>query len=154
MIVSRMRFLSHRARGRLFILACLAGMFVTAVTAVRTEEPPVFAITNAKIIPTAGTLIDKGTIVVRRGIIEAVGANASVPPDARIVDGTGLTVYPGLIDAFSDIGLEEPAPARPAATAAAPAPDVALSRHRSNNPNPHSRPRNGRGSRPIARPSK
>ncbi len=122
MIVSRMRFLSHRARGRLFILACLAGMLVTAVTAVRTEEPPVFAITNAKIIPTAGTLIDKGTIVVRRGIIEAVGTNAPVPPDARIVDGTGLTVYPGLIDAFSDIGLEETSPARPAATAAAPAP--------------------------------
>jgi imidazolonepropionase-like amidohydrolase len=119
MMLSGMRFLSRRVRLCLFMIACLAVVLSAAATVVRTEEPPVFAITNAKIIPVAGSPIEKGTIIVRRGIIESVGANVTIPTDARTIDATGLTVYPGLIDAFSDIGLEEQAPARqttPAAT--------------------------------------
>jgi len=58
---------------------------------------PVYAIQGAKIV-TAGTTIEKGTLVMRNGLIEDVGATAAVPADAVVVDGTGLTVYPGLID--------------------------------------------------------
>jgi imidazolonepropionase-like amidohydrolase len=50
-------------------------------------------------------MIARGTIVIRNGLIEAVGANVQIPPEATIIDGTGLTVYPGLIDSFSDTGL-------------------------------------------------
>ena len=67
--------------------------------------PSTYAITNARIVPVAGPAIEKGTIVIRDGIIAAVGANVTVPADARIVDGAGLTVYPGLIDAYSTLGL-------------------------------------------------
>lgn len=78
------------------------------------EEPAVFAITNAKIVPVSGPLIEKGTVVIRNGIIESVGAGAHIPGDARVIDATGLTCYPGLIDALSDAGLDESRPAQSA----------------------------------------
>lgn len=69
------------------------------------NAPDVYAITNARIVTVAGPTIDRGTIVVRDGIISAVGATVQPPADARIIDGSGLTVYPGLIDANSSIAL-------------------------------------------------
>ena len=55
-----------------------------------------YAITNARIVTVSGPAIDRGTIVIRDGLIAAVGANVAAPPDARPIDGTGLTVYPGI----------------------------------------------------------
>jgi imidazolonepropionase-like amidohydrolase len=75
------------------------------------NAPEVYAITNARIVPVAGPTIDKGTVVVRDGVIAAVGAAVQPPPDARVIDGAGLTVYPGLIDANSSLALAEPQPA-------------------------------------------
>ncbi len=78
----------------------------------RADEPPYFAIRNARIVPVSGPPIANGTVVVAKGLIQAVGANVTIPPDARVIDGTGLTVYPGLIDAGTDVGLgAAPAPA-------------------------------------------
>lgn len=71
-----------------------------------------YAITNAKIVTVSGATIEKGTVVVRDGLIESVGADVRVPADAQVFDGTGLTVYPGFTDAYSNLGLA--APARPA----------------------------------------
>ena len=65
----------------------------------------VYAITNARIVTVSGAQIERGTVVVRDGLIEAVGANASVPADARVIDGNGLTVYPGFFDAYTNLGL-------------------------------------------------
>jgi imidazolonepropionase-like amidohydrolase len=70
----------------------------------------VLAITNAKIFPVAKPAIDRGTIVVRDGIIEAVGANVSAPAGARVIDAAGAEVYPGFINASTTIGLEDPGP--------------------------------------------
>ncbi|MCA1640970.1 MAG: amidohydrolase family protein [Acidobacteria bacterium] len=64
-----------------------------------------YAITNARIVPVSGAEIARGTVVVREGLIAAVGANVTPPSDARVIDGAGLTVYPGLIDANSTLGL-------------------------------------------------
>ncbi|HEX3927151.1 MAG TPA: amidohydrolase family protein [Gemmatimonadales bacterium] len=75
-----------------------------------------YAITNARIVPVSGPAIDKGTVVIRNGVITGVGANVTAPADARSIDGTGLTVYPGFIDAYSSLGY---ATAQPAAGAAA-----------------------------------
>ena len=74
--------------------------------------PSTYAITNAKLVPVSTAVIPKGTIVIRDGLIVALGANVTVPADARVIDGTGLTVYPGLFDSFGTIGLPV---ARPAA---------------------------------------
>jgi imidazolonepropionase-like amidohydrolase len=64
-----------------------------------------FAITNAKIVTVSGKTIEKGTIVIRNGLIEAVGENVIVPADAIAIDGTGLSIYPGFIDANSSYGI-------------------------------------------------
>ena len=69
------------------------------------EAPSTVAIHNAKIVTVSGPIIAKGTVIVRNGLIEAVGENVAVPPDAWVVDGEGMTVYPGLIDALSTVGI-------------------------------------------------
>jgi imidazolonepropionase-like amidohydrolase len=68
----------------------------------------VYAITNARIVTVSGATIEKGTVVVRDGLIESVGADARIPADARVLDGTGLTVYPGFFDALTALGLQAP----------------------------------------------
>jgi imidazolonepropionase-like amidohydrolase len=79
---------------------------------------PRYAIANAKIVTAAGAVVDKGTVVMRDGLIEDVGAGVAAPSDALIVDGSGLTVYPGLIDMSNATVVEGGAAAQAAATAA------------------------------------
>jgi len=74
------------------------------------QAPSAVAIRNAKIVTVSGPVIAKGTVVVRNGLIEAVGENVQVPADAWVVDGEGMTVYPGLIDALSTVGMPGAAP--------------------------------------------
>jgi imidazolonepropionase-like amidohydrolase len=70
-----------------------------------------WALTNAKIETVTRGTIDKGTIVIRNGLIEAVGATVTVPPDARVLDLTGRVVSPGFFDLTSSLGLPTaPAP--------------------------------------------
>ena len=80
--------------------------------AMKPTSPPkgVIAITNAKIFPVTKPAIERGTIVIRDGRIEAVGANITPPQGARIVDVAGAEVYPGWINAKTTIGLSEPGP--------------------------------------------
>ncbi|MFQ5704958.1 MAG: amidohydrolase family protein [Gemmatimonadales bacterium] len=79
------------------------------VMAQQAVHHPTYAIENARIVPVSGRTIDNGTIVLANGVITAVGPKASVPKGATVIDGSGLTVYPGLIDALSTIGLPRPA---------------------------------------------
>jgi imidazolonepropionase-like amidohydrolase len=69
-----------------------------------------YAITNARIFTVSGSVIERGTVVIRNGLIAAVGANLSAPPDARVIDGTGLFVYPGLIDSYTNVALPAASP--------------------------------------------
>jgi hypothetical protein len=78
------------------------------------------AIRNAKIVTVSGSVITKGTVVVRNGLIQDVGENVQVPADAILIDGEGLTIYPGLVDALSTWGMPGVA-ARGRGAAAAPA---------------------------------
>src|SRR5258708_5470693 len=63
------------------------------------------AIRNARILTGSGAVLNKGTVVLRDGFIEAVGESVAIPADASVVEGDGLTVYPGLIDALSGWGM-------------------------------------------------
>src|SRR5580704_2027233 len=69
------------------------------------------AIHNARVIAVAGPAIQRGTVVVRNGLIEAVGADVALPADAWVIEAEGLTVYPGLIDALSTLGIPDATPA-------------------------------------------
>ncbi|HET7113450.1 MAG TPA: amidohydrolase family protein [Pyrinomonadaceae bacterium] len=67
----------------------------------------VFAIRNARIVTVSGADIENGTVVIRDGKIEAVGTAVNVPAGAQAIDGRGLSVYPGMIDAGTNMGLVE-----------------------------------------------
>jgi imidazolonepropionase-like amidohydrolase len=67
----------------------------------------VYAIKGAEIFTLAGAPIENGTVVIRDGRIAAVGANIAIPEDAKVIDASGLQVYPGMFDAVTQIGLVE-----------------------------------------------
>jgi imidazolonepropionase-like amidohydrolase len=68
---------------------------------------PKIAIRNATIVPVTAPAIAHGNIIFENGIITAVGPNITIPNDAAVIDGTGLFVYPGMIDSGTSIGLVE-----------------------------------------------
>src|SRR5262245_2171699 len=69
-------------------------------------RPRVFAIRDARVVPEPGTVLTKATVVIRDGLIDAVGPSVKAPPDALVVDGKGLTVYAGFVDALSNWGFD------------------------------------------------
>ena len=76
------------------------------------DAPGVFAITSGTVHPVSGPAIPNGVVIIRGGLIEAVGANAAIPPDATVIDAKGGHVYPGLIDAQTSLGFPAPTPQR------------------------------------------
>jgi imidazolonepropionase-like amidohydrolase len=68
---------------------------------------PTYVIRNAHIVTVSGADIDNGSVVVSQGRIAAVGANVSAPAGAQEIDARGLTVYPGMIDLGTNMGLLE-----------------------------------------------
>ena len=86
----------------------LAGAAFSGAFAQAQGVPAVYAIVGAKIEIGDGRVIEKGTVVLRDGMIEAVGADVMAPPDAEIIKGDGLVVYPGFIDAHALSGLKLP----------------------------------------------
>src|SRR5271155_4546694 len=70
-------------------------------------EPRYFAITHARIVPVSSPAIENGTVVVAKGLIQAVGTSVTIPPEAWVIEGKGLTVYPGLIDAGATVGISD-----------------------------------------------
>jgi imidazolonepropionase-like amidohydrolase len=66
-----------------------------------------FALINARIETVTNGTIDKGVLLIRDGRIAALGATIPVPDDAERIDCAGLTIYPGLIDAGTSLGLVE-----------------------------------------------
>src|SRR5262245_19489941 len=99
-----------------FTLAFALALSVVAVYAPRLNSAAAFdgdayAIKGGTVVTVTGATIQKGTVIIRKGLIEAVGADIPIPADARVIDATGMTVYPGLIDANTNIGLGARAPA-------------------------------------------
>lgn len=82
------------------------------------EPPGTVAIRNARIVTVSGPVIAKGTVILRNGLIADVGESVIVPADAWVIEGEGLTVYPGLIDGLSTLGLGSAAPSGQGAAAA------------------------------------
>ena len=83
-------------------IAC-AILTALAVPAGRAAAAPprVHALEGARIVVRPGQVIESGTVVLRDGIIEAVGPEVATPPDARSWDLEGLTVYAGLIEPYA-----------------------------------------------------
>ncbi|MFQ5789900.1 MAG: hypothetical protein ACE5JI_05420, partial [Acidobacteriota bacterium] len=98
------------------------GAVPAVVAAERPNVPLYFAIENARVVTGVGPALERGTVVVVKGLITAVGTDVAVPPEAWVIDGTGLTVYPGLIDGLGDLGLREARSAEAKASPGRPSP--------------------------------
>jgi imidazolonepropionase-like amidohydrolase len=66
-----------------------------------------FALTNAKIYTVTNGIIENGTIIINNGLIEAVGANVTIPADAEVFDYQGREIYPGMVDSGTQLGIKE-----------------------------------------------
>lgn len=84
-------------------------LFILIAPAALADAPGVYAITGGTVHPVSGPAIPNGIVIVREGLIEAVGANVAIPPDATTIDVQGAHVYPGLIDAQTSLGFAAPA---------------------------------------------
>ncbi|HEU4993532.1 MAG TPA: amidohydrolase family protein [Gemmatimonadaceae bacterium] len=106
-------FRTHCRRVAVGAIALVVTAFATASAQLGSFNPlpgphGSYAIRNAKIVTVSGAEIPQGTVVIgANGRIVAVGANVTVPSDAKTIDGTGLTVYPGMMDAGTSMGLSE-----------------------------------------------
>jgi imidazolonepropionase-like amidohydrolase len=96
------RFMIHGSR---FALRLLAAVLVLAPVAGGAQGT--FVIRGGTVVPVSGPQIPNGTVVIQNGRITAVGANAQAPAGATEVNATGMFVYPGLINAGTNMGLVE-----------------------------------------------
>src|SRR6185437_903464 len=67
-----------------------------------------YAFTHANVITVSGGTLSGANVVVCDGVITAVGSDAAVPSGAQVVDATGMTIYPGIVDGYSQYGLPSP----------------------------------------------
>lgn len=84
------------------LVAALLGMTASGASAQGT-----YVIRGGTIVPVTGPRIPNGSVVIQNGKIAAVGANVQAPAGATVIDATGQFVYPGLIDAGTQLGLTE-----------------------------------------------
>jgi imidazolonepropionase-like amidohydrolase len=96
---------------RRLVPGLLAFAFIALTLPSFADPPGVYALTGGTVHPVSGPDIPNGIVVIRDGLIEAVGAGIAIPADATTIDVKGMHVYPGLIDAQTSLGFPSPAPA-------------------------------------------
>jgi imidazolonepropionase-like amidohydrolase len=87
-----------------------AGLLVAVMGPAQAEPPsppPFYAITNVEVVTGTGQTLEEATVLVADGPIEAVGTGVTVPGDAWVIDGEGMNLYPGLIDAMTTVGQKQ-----------------------------------------------
>src|SRR5688500_1482783 len=108
------------------LLLPIAALAVTQTAGAQSQSRDnmtgVWALTNARIETVTKGTIDRGTVVIRNGVIEAVGATITPPADAVVVDLSGKTIAPAFIDLTSSLGLRTPPQQAGGGRGAAPAP--------------------------------
>ena len=104
-----------------FVRACFPWCLLPVVGQGATV--PVVAIRDAHVVTVSGADLPKATVVLRDGLIQEIGPSVTVPAGASLIEGAGLTVYPGFIDGWSTWGIPNANPAPAAAgTGQVPAP--------------------------------
>src|SRR3984893_13809975 len=107
-----MRSSAQRLRFALGVVAVgWAALLGASRAAAQGGEPQYFAIRGATVVPVSGPRLENATVIISRGVIKAVGKEAVVPDEAWVIEGKARTVYLGLIDSFTDVGIPTtPAP--------------------------------------------
>ena len=93
--------------GMLAMVPVFAQISTTPIEGLRDASPRVHAITGARIVTSPGAVIEHGTVILRDGVVAAVGAETDVkiPADARLWPAEGKTIYAGFIEPLSDVHL-------------------------------------------------
>ena len=101
---------SHRSLVRLVVPSLLllsSLLWAVVLFAEPPAPPPYYAIQNVRVVSAAGAPIEGATVLIADGLIEAVGKNVKIPGDARVIDGKGLSLYPGMIDAMTTLAQKQ-----------------------------------------------
>jgi hypothetical protein len=101
------RFIQRITGGVLALLVCSFSLFAQD----EKELKPVtrtYAITNVNVVPTPGKKIDMATILIKDGLITAVGKGIAIPADAIVIKADSMYVYAGFIDGLSRVGVTKP----------------------------------------------
>lgn len=94
-------------------LLSLALLLAPAQLRAQYETPPppaAWALTGVTVVSADGATTEGMTVVVRDGLVETLAAGAPVPADARLLEGEGLTLYPGFVDAWGEVDVAWPEP--------------------------------------------
>jgi len=92
------------------LIFCIVLVSISSFSSLGSEDDlhRVWAVKDCRIVTQAGAPIEKGTVVIKDGLIETVGPGVAIPADAEVIDGSKLTVYPGLTDALGKTLLKLP----------------------------------------------
>jgi imidazolonepropionase-like amidohydrolase len=90
-----------------FIATGAVGKFFHNSVAGAQQAASVYVIRNAKIVTVTGAVIERGSVLIRDGKIAEVGSKVTAPANAKTIEATGLSVYPGMIDSGTQLGLTE-----------------------------------------------
>lgn len=95
-------------RGTASLAAALLFTATIAIPEAAAERPDVYALTGATVIVAPGERLEGATVIVRDGLIEAVGAGIAAPADAENIDATDLTIWASFIDPYSHLAMQQP----------------------------------------------
>ncbi|TVP53255.1 MAG: amidohydrolase, partial [Mongoliibacter sp.] len=99
---------TFRLRAGLIVLMVLLNFSTVMAQSDPTGERRItgtYAIKNASITTSAGTTVENATILIKDGLIQAVGSNVNIPKEAQVIEGDSLFIYPGFIDGASNAGV-------------------------------------------------
>ena len=96
------------AAALVFLLALTALPETAGAQYTQAPPPAAYALQNVTVVSADGARQPGMTLVVRDGLIEAMGADVTVPEDARVLEGDSLMVYPGFVDAAGELEVAFP----------------------------------------------
>jgi len=94
-------------RKRFVIYITTLVLFCASFILAQDKGPQFIAIKDVTIIPVDGEDIAEGTVLIKDGLIEAIGKNINIPEGAKVINAKGLFAYPGMIDSLCYLGLQE-----------------------------------------------
>jgi imidazolonepropionase-like amidohydrolase len=87
-----------------------AASIAASLSGARAFEGETYALRGGTIVTVTGATITNGTLVIRNGLIADIGQGIAIPGDASVIDATGMTIYPGLFDSLTSLGIPAPTP--------------------------------------------
>ncbi len=91
----------------LILLALTHSIFVLHAQQVEKSTFGTFALINASVETVTNGRLENASVIIRNGKIESVGPDITIPSDALVIDCKGLTIYPGMVDGGTHLGLQE-----------------------------------------------